>query len=91
MVNGSSSPIEVVVDRIPEAGRIELNTSYKTIDLTMPASADIMLSAKTKYGKIRSDFPVYLMHDEKRVEIRNGKGKFPVHVETSHNINIKEK
>ena len=89
---GSSSPIEVLdIRQLPKDGKIELITTYKSIDLSLPSDADVAVSARTRYGKITSDYPVYLSGaDMKTKEIQLGEGTIPVRLETTGNINIKK-
>jgi hypothetical protein len=92
VVSGSSSPIEVSsIKRLPADGEIELITTYKKIQLALPEDADVTISASTRYGRIRSDFPVYLdSEDDKKIEVKLGKGRTMVRLETSGNIILKK-
>jgi DUF4097 and DUF4098 domain-containing protein YvlB len=90
-VRGSSSPIEVSnIRKLPEDARIDLVTTYKPITLTLPENADVAVSANSEYGKIRSDFPVYLNGDEKGARLELGKASVTVHLKTSSNIILKK-
>jgi DUF4097 and DUF4098 domain-containing protein YvlB len=90
-VRGSSSPIEVMeIQSVPKGGKIELITTYKPITLTLPESVEAAISAVTTYGKIRSDYPVYLQESEKNIKIEVGKGGILVKLETSGDITIKK-
>jgi hypothetical protein len=92
VVKGSSSPIEITgIKKMPKDGRIELITTYKPITLHLPESADVILSAYTTYGKINSDFPVYLSSAKNAApEAAEKKGSTVVRLETSGNITVKK-
>jgi hypothetical protein len=93
-VRGDSSPIEVSqITKVPADGRINLITTYKPVTLSLPASAAVQISARTQYGKIRSDFPVYLNNDEdegKAIKLELGTGGALVRVETSGDIVLRK-
>jgi hypothetical protein len=91
-VRGDSSPIEVSdIRKLPEGSTIDLFTSYKPVTLDLPADANVKVVANTQYGKIRSDFPVYLTgEDNNQVKIELGTGSSLVKVETSHDIIIRK-
>jgi len=92
LVEGSSSPIEVTqIRNLPKDGKVELTTTYKPILLHLPRNTDAVISASTRYGKIISDFPVYLNQgDDKNIRIELGEGKTQVSLKTSANITIKK-
>ncbi|MDH5706457.1 MAG: hypothetical protein OEZ45_10610, partial [Candidatus Aminicenantes bacterium] len=92
IVQGSSSPIEVTqIRNLPKDGKVELITTYKPILLHLPRNADAVISAYSRYGKISSDFPVYLdQGDDKKIRIELGEGKTTVQLKTSANITIKK-
>ena len=92
VVKGSSSPIEITgIKKMPKDGGIELITTYKPITLHLPESADVILSAYTTYGKINSDFPVYLSSAKNAApEAAEKKGSTLVRLETSGNITVKK-
>ena len=91
VVMGESSPIEVSqIKSIPANGEIELRTTYKPVTIHIPKDANVSISAQTEYGKIRSDFPVYLSDDDnKDIKIEMGKSTIPVTIKTSKDINIR--
>jgi DUF4097 and DUF4098 domain-containing protein YvlB len=90
-VRGNSSPIEVAeIQSIPRGGKVELITTYKPILLTLPEGVEAAISAVTRYGKIRSDFPVYLQDSDKSIKIELGKGGVMVKLETTSDITIKK-
>jgi DUF4097 and DUF4098 domain-containing protein YvlB len=92
-VRGDSSPIEVSqITKVPAGGRINLITTYKPVTLALPASAAVQISARTTYGKIRSDFPVYLNNDDdgKTVKLELGNGSTLVRIETSGDIVLRK-
>jgi hypothetical protein len=93
VVRGSSSPIEVTqVKSLPQGSRVELITTYKPIIVEIPGDADVAISASTQYGKIRSDFPVYLLDKgTKSIKVELGKASIIVRIETSGDITIKKK
>lgn len=87
-VRGDSSRIEVSqIEKLPANGRINLFTTYKPVTQALPASAPAQISARTEYGKIRSDFPVYLNDSEgKTLKTAIGTGGTVVQIETSGDI-----
>ena len=57
----------------------------------LPSDANVSIRAKTTFGKIRSDYPVYLDYeDDKHVRIVQGDGRIPVRVVTSSDIIIRK-
>ncbi len=90
---GKSSPIEVTeIAGIPDGGQIKLITSYKPITLFLPAEVDVSVSAYSKYGKIESDYPVYLQNQEKSgTRVKIGDGRIQVILETDQNITLRKK
>lgn len=93
-VRGDSSPIEVAqIEKLPAGSRINLMTTYKPVTLALPAAAAVQISAHSQYGKIRSDFPVYLNNDDddgKAVKLELGTGGAMVRVETSGDIILRK-
>lgn len=93
-VHGDSSPIDVSdIRALPKGARIDLVTSYKPVTLVLPADADVKVLANTQYGKIRSDFPVYLdseSGENKNVHFELGNASASVRVETSADIILKK-
>jgi DUF4097 and DUF4098 domain-containing protein YvlB len=91
-VRGDSSPIEVSqIEKLPADSRIDLITTYKPVTLSLPAFAAVQIWARTEYGKISSDFPVYLNNDDgKAVKMALGHGYTPVRIETSGDIILKK-
>jgi len=92
VVQGSSSPIEVSqIKNLPSNAQVELITTYKPILLYVPKNPNVNISAYTRYGKISSDFPVYLDEEDKnRIRIELGAGQTAVRLQTSGNITIKK-
>jgi len=92
IVQDSSSPIEVTqIKNLPKEGQVELITTYKPILLHIPKSANVIISASTRYGKINSDFPVYLDKEDKhKIRVELGNGQTAVNLKTSGNITIKK-
>ena len=81
------------ITKVPAGGSINLLTTYKPVTLTLPANAAVQISAHTQYGKIRSDFPVYLNNDEddgKAIKLELGNGGALVRVETSGDIILRK-
>ena len=89
-VRGQNSSIEVyAIEKLPAQSRIELITSYKPVTLALPEAANVKVSAYTSYGKIRSDFPVYLTGEsDKSGKLELGDGSSLVRIETSGNITL---
>jgi hypothetical protein len=76
---------------LPAGGRITLFTTYKPVTLSLPAAAAVKIFAQTTYGKIRSDFPVYLNDEEgKAVKMEQGDGSTLVRIETSGDIVLRK-
>ena len=88
---GESSSIEVSeIKKIPQNAHFELETTFKPVTLILPEDANVSITAKTTFGKIRSVFPVYLdEEDVKRVRVQRGDGSIPVRISTSSDIIIK--
>jgi hypothetical protein len=90
VVNGQSSPIEVSqIKSLPKTGKIELITSYKPITLELPDNPDVEIYASYQYGKLYSDFPVYV-NKEDEIQAKIGKGIIPIKLITSSDIKIKK-
>lgn len=92
IVHGSSSPIEVSrIRKLPKDGKIELITTYKPILLYLPRNADVAVLADSRYGKIKSDFPVYIKDkDKEQTQIEIGEGSTFIRLETSGNITLRK-
>lgn len=90
---GRNSPIEVRdIKKLPGGSRIELITTYKPITLELPGDAKVKVSAYTRYGKIYSDFPVYLKKSQERgMAIETGEGDIFVRLQTDQDITLKKK
>jgi ethanolamine utilization microcompartment shell protein EutS len=93
-IKGDSSAVEVSeIKGLPEVGLIDIRTSFKPIQISFPKDADVRLTARTEFGKIRSDFPVYLQETGdmkgRAVTLEVGKGTTIVRLETSSDISIK--
>ncbi|MCH6559897.1 hypothetical protein IH799_06020 [candidate division KSB1 bacterium] len=92
-VRGQNSSIEVyAIEKLPKESQIELITSYKAVTLSLPEAANVTISAYTSYGKIRSDYPVYLNEDSNKQQARVelGDGSTLVRIETSGNITLRK-
>ena len=92
-VRGQNSSIEVyAIEKLPKESQIELITSYKPVTLSLPDAANVKISAYTSYGKIRSDYPVYLNEDSNKQQARVelGDGSILVRIETSGNITLRK-
>jgi hypothetical protein len=86
-VNGNSSPIEIKnIDHLPVDGKIELTTTYKPIELNLPADSNVLITAYTTYGQVISDFPVFL----KAVPVKPEAGKTEIFIKTSQDITIRK-
>jgi DUF4097 and DUF4098 domain-containing protein YvlB len=94
VVHGDSSPVEVdEIKSLPAGGRIEILTSYKPVTLTLPADAEVAIQAKSEYGKISSDFPVFLSGTDPntvstKLAAKLGEATVLVRIETSADIRI---
>jgi DUF4097 and DUF4098 domain-containing protein YvlB len=94
-VVGESSPVDISQLKAPIAGGlISVRTSLSPITLTVPAGTGIQGSAKSEFGKIVTDFPVYLREarneDSQTVEFGAGPGGLTLKLETSGPITIKK-
>jgi hypothetical protein len=90
-VVGDSSGVEVSQIRmLPKGSTIDIRTSFKPIMVAIPKDAEVAVSAKTEFGKIHSDYPVYLGGEDNRPAVGVGKGTIPVRLETSADITIKK-
>ena len=93
-ISGNSSPVTISdVRALPKLSRIEVITSYKPITLSLPADTDVSVAAQTKYGKIRSDWAVYLPEDDENfIEIGRKRADTAVSVflKTSADITIRK-
>ena len=93
-VHGSSSRIEVdEIKSLPAGGRVELLTTYEPVKLTLPADAEVTIQAKSEYGKISSDFPVFLSGTDPntvstKLAAKLGEATVLVRIETSADIRI---
>jgi len=87
-VRGNSSPIEITdIKNLPENGVIDLYTTYKPVTLELPSNTNAQIAAKSEYGKIQSDFPVYVL-DNNIVSYDSKKGGPKIFVETTADIQI---
>jgi DUF4097 and DUF4098 domain-containing protein YvlB len=93
-VHGDSSPVEVdEIKSLPAGGRIEILTTYKPVSLVLPAEAEVVIQAKSEYGKISSDFPVFLSGPDPntvstKMAAKLGEATVSVRIETSADIRI---
>lgn len=83
-VQGGSSGIEVGdIVALPKGARIDLMTTYDSIDLTLPQNGEYVISVKTN-DEISSDFPVYHTDVEgQRLKAELAKGGIPVRLAAS--------
>jgi len=85
------SLVAKIVKNLSKGGKVEYITTYKPILLRIPKSANVIISASTRYGKINSDFPVYLdKEDKNKIRVELGDGQTAVNLKTSGNITIKK-
>ncbi|MDD8026736.1 MAG: hypothetical protein PHI34_09485 [Acidobacteriota bacterium] len=94
-VVGESGGVDISQLKTLAAGSIiDVKTTFKPISLTLPAGTEIQGTARTEYGKIITDFPVYLLDnregDGQAIEFRTGKGGITVKLETTAGITIKK-
>ena len=91
-VQGSSSSIEVSrINNLPSDAIIDLSTTYKTIDLTLPDNSDAAIAVSAGHKRIETDFPVYLIgSDEDKIESAKDGRKAFVRLKTSGQIVIKK-
>jgi len=92
-VRGESSSVEVSrIKNLPDGSVIDIRTTFKPILISFPAAAELKLTARTDFGKILSDFPVYLedTDEKKQIRLETGKGGVTVTLETSAGITIKK-
>ena len=92
IVKGSSSPIEVTsINNLPADARIDLSTSYKTIQLTLPRDVDATIAVTAGHSKIDSELPVLLIDkNEEMTQLTAGEGKILIRLKTSGQIVLKK-
>jgi hypothetical protein len=62
LVRSESASVELVaVKSLPPGSVVDIRTSYNPITVTFPAGVEPRIWARTEYGRVRSDFPVYMM------------------------------
>ena len=93
-INGESSGVEISeIKALPAGSVIEIKTSFKPIDLTLPAGTVVLGTARTEFGKIVTEFPVYLLDGgeagRRAVRFETGKAGVTLKLETSADITIK--
>lgn len=93
-VRGESSAVEISqIEALPAGSRIEIKTSFKPITLSLPEGIGIQGTARTEFGKIEVDFPVYLLNtgdtERKAVKFDSGKPGVTLDLETSAGITVK--
>jgi hypothetical protein len=91
-VKGHSSPVGIShIKKLPLDGEIDVQTTYKDIRLILPASAKVVISAYSKYGKIESDYPIFVLKGGGQDSTHRQEGKTFVQLKTSRKIVIKKK
>ena len=87
-VKGGSSPIEISnVKHLPAQGFINLETTYKNINISLPKDSKVSIFTFSKYSKIESDFPVYINKENDDKKPLNGT---IIKIKSSGRIIIKE-
>jgi hypothetical protein len=90
-VHGNSSPIEISeIKSIPEIATIDLFTTYKPISLELPSATKVQIGAHSEYGKIKSDYPVFIL-DKDIAGYDPDKSGVKIMIETTADITITKK
>jgi hypothetical protein len=93
-VVGESSAVEVgQIKALPAGSAVEIRTSFNPILISLPAGIQVQGTARTGFGKILTDFPVYLKEavdvEGQSVSFGSDKPGVMLKLETSANITIK--
>lgn len=74
---------------LPANAQVEITTTYKPITLELPASANVLVEARTTYGDIKTTDELRTLDSEgKEVEIKLGDGAIPVVLKSNSDIFI---
>jgi hypothetical protein len=92
VINSEGSPVEIKeIARLAKPSIIDITTTMNPITLHLPGHLAVALSAKTEYGKIRSDYPVYLDEpEEPRPAPVAGREGIPVRLQTDGDITVRK-
>jgi len=61
LARGESSSVELsAVKSLPPGSMVDIRTSYNPITVTLLAGVEPKITARTEFGRIRSDYPVYI-------------------------------
>lgn len=92
IVKGSSSPIEVTnIRNLPADARVDLSTTYKTIQLTLPKDVDATIAVTAGHSKISSEIPVLLIDKNgDMTQLTAEEGKTLIRLKTSGQIVLKK-
>ena len=90
-VLGESSSVDVEqVKSLPAGSLIDIKTSFKPIRLALPEATEVEGTARTEFGRITTDFPVFLKDtagfEGRAVSFSSGEGEVPLKVEKYANI-----
>lgn len=83
--HNQSGPIEITA---PQATQIEAETSFSSIQVKLPAEAKPLIMAATRFGNIKSDFPVLVKETMPEEQFRNDPALPKVTLKT-HNGDIR--
>jgi DUF4097 and DUF4098 domain-containing protein YvlB len=93
-IAGESSSVDVEeIKALPPGSVIDIKTSFNPIQITLPAGIEVQGTARTEFGKIITDIPVYLRDSEsasgRTVSFGTGKGGVRLKLETSADITVR--
>jgi DUF4097 and DUF4098 domain-containing protein YvlB len=72
---------------LPATATIDILTTFEKIELNLPAGTEAAVQAKTSFGKIESDYPVY-MNSSKPLKVKAG--QVIIKLETDSDIIVRE-
>ena len=90
------SPVDIEeIKALPLGSAIDIKTSFKPIQITLPAGIEVQGTARTEFGKIVTDIPVTLEDSGsaggRSVTFRTGEGGLTLKLETTADITIRKK
>lgn len=72
---------------LPATAMIDISTTFEKIELNLPNGTETAVQAKTSFGKIESDYPIY-MNSSKPQKIKAG--QVIIKLETDSDIIVRE-
>jgi DUF4097 and DUF4098 domain-containing protein YvlB len=79
LVRSESSSVELsAIKSLPLGSVVDIRTSFNPITVTFPAGVEPKIMVRTEFGRVRSDFPVYIVDTGLgEVSIESRDQKFP--------------